>query len=103
LHVAAPDQLGVVFREVCPQQVDSFTAPRLQKLYPIQSKGELAFGRADQVAHAGVFGAQRGELTDPPMTTIQQDMDRIAVSAVHWIREITLATRRRRASRASRR
>jgi DNA-binding LacI/PurR family transcriptional regulator len=40
------------------------------------------------VALIGYDGAQRGELTDPPMTTIQQDMDRIAVSAVRWIREI---------------
>ena len=68
----------------------------MQKLYPIQSKGELAFGRADQVAQAGVFGAQRSELTDPPMTTIQQDMDRIAVSAVHWIREITSGHREKK-------
>ncbi|MCU0793047.1 MAG: GntR family transcriptional regulator [Opitutaceae bacterium] len=37
----------------------------------------------------GYDGAQRGELTDPPMTTIQQDMDRIAVSAVKWIRDIS--------------
>ena len=40
------------------------------------------------VAVIGYDGAQRGELTDPPMTTIQQDMDRIALSAVRWIREI---------------
>lgn len=36
----------------------------------------------------GYDGAQRGALTDPPMTTIQQDMDRIAQSAVSWIRKI---------------
>jgi DNA-binding LacI/PurR family transcriptional regulator len=40
------------------------------------------------VGMIGYDGAQRGELTDPPMTTIQQDMDRIALSAVRWIREI---------------
>ncbi len=40
------------------------------------------------VAMIGYDGAQRGELTDPPMTTIQQDMDRIALSAVRHIREI---------------
>lgn len=42
----------------------------------------------DTVALIGYDGAQGGELTDPPMTTIQQDMDRIAVSAVRHIREI---------------
>ena len=42
----------------------------------------------DTVGMIGYDGAQRGELTDPPMTTIQQDMDRIAASAVRWIREI---------------
>lgn len=40
------------------------------------------------VSIIGYDGAQRGELTDPPMTTIQQDMDRIAVSAVRHIQEI---------------
>jgi DNA-binding LacI/PurR family transcriptional regulator len=40
------------------------------------------------VSMIGYDGAQRGELTDPPMTTIQQDMDRIAVSAVRHIQEI---------------
>lgn len=40
------------------------------------------------VSLIGYDGAQRGELTDPPMTTIQQDMDGIAQSAVRWIREI---------------
>ena len=42
----------------------------------------------DTVALIGYDGAQRGELTDPPMTTIQQDMDRIAVTAVRHIQEI---------------
>lgn len=42
----------------------------------------------ESVAVIGYDGAQRGELTDPPMTTIQQDMDRIALSAVGWIRDI---------------
>jgi DNA-binding LacI/PurR family transcriptional regulator len=41
-----------------------------------------------EVGLLGYDGAQSGELTDPPMTTIQQDMDRIAASAVRWIREI---------------
>ncbi|MCC5845679.1 MAG: substrate-binding domain-containing protein [Verrucomicrobia bacterium] len=36
----------------------------------------------------GYDGAQRGEHTDPPMTTIQQDMDRIAQHAVSRIRRI---------------
>jgi hypothetical protein len=36
----------------------------------------------------GYDGAQRGELTNPPMTTIQQDMERIAESAIHWIQKI---------------
>lgn len=36
----------------------------------------------------GYDGAQRGELTDPPMTTIQQDMDRIATSAIDWIQKV---------------
>ena len=51
----------------------------------------LAYQRVsvpDEVGVIGYDGAQRGELTDPPMTTIQQDMDRIAHSAVHWIRQI---------------
>lgn len=51
----------------------------------------LAYQRVAVPATVGVIGydgAQRGELTDPPMTTIQQDMDRIAASAVRWIREI---------------
>ncbi|MEY4488958.1 MAG: hypothetical protein RIQ79_1466 [Verrucomicrobiota bacterium] len=51
----------------------------------------LAYQRVavpDTVGLIGYDGAQRGELTDPPMTTIQQDMDRIALSAVRWIREI---------------
>jgi DNA-binding LacI/PurR family transcriptional regulator len=43
----------------------------------------------ESVGLIGYDGAQRGELTDPPMTTIQQDMDRIAQSAVRWIRQIT--------------
>jgi len=41
------------------------------------------------VALIGYDGAQLGELTDPPMTTIQQDMDRIAESAVGWVQKIT--------------
>lgn len=41
-----------------------------------------------QVGLIGYDGAQRGELTDPPLTTIQQDMERIAQSAVRWIRQI---------------
>lgn len=40
------------------------------------------------VGMIGYDGAQRGELTDPPMTTLQQDMDRIAVAAVQRIREV---------------
>jgi DNA-binding LacI/PurR family transcriptional regulator len=51
----------------------------------------LAYQRVavpEKVSLIGYDGAQRGELTDPPMTTIQQDMDRIALSAVRWIREI---------------
>lgn len=43
----------------------------------------------DEVGLIGYDGAQRGELTDPPMTTIQQDMERIAQSAVRRIQEIT--------------
>jgi DNA-binding LacI/PurR family transcriptional regulator len=41
-----------------------------------------------KVAVIGYDGAQRGELTDPPLTTIQQDMERIAQSAVDWIQRI---------------
>ncbi len=41
-----------------------------------------------QAALIGYDGAQRGELTDPPMTTIQQDMERIAGSAVDWIQKV---------------
>jgi hypothetical protein len=36
----------------------------------------------------GYDGAQKGGLTDPPMTTIQQDMDQIASIAVNRIRKI---------------
>lgn len=36
----------------------------------------------------GYDGAQRGELSDPPMTTIQQDMERIAKYAVRRVRKI---------------
>lgn len=43
----------------------------------------------DEVRLIGYDGTQRGELTDPPMTTIQQDMDRIAHSAIHWVRSIS--------------
>ena len=43
----------------------------------------------EEVAVIGYDGAQRGELTDPPMTTIQQDMDRIAQSAIGWVQKIT--------------
>jgi DNA-binding LacI/PurR family transcriptional regulator len=42
-----------------------------------------------EVALIGYDGAQRGELTDPPMTTIQQDMDRIAHCAIDWVQKIT--------------
>ncbi len=41
-----------------------------------------------EAALIGYDGAQRGELTDPPMTTIQQDMDSIAESAVSWIQKV---------------
>ena len=41
-----------------------------------------------EAALIGYDGAQRGELTDPPMTTIQQDMDRIAESAIGWIQKV---------------
>lgn len=41
-----------------------------------------------EVALIGYDGSQSGELTDPPMTTIQQDMERIAYSAVGWVRKI---------------
>jgi hypothetical protein len=41
------------------------------------------------VAVIGYDGAQRGELTDPPMTTVQQDMERIAHSAIGWVHKIT--------------
>lgn len=40
------------------------------------------------VALIGYDGAQRGELTDPPMTTIQQDMERIAHSAVDLLQKV---------------
>lgn len=42
----------------------------------------------EDVSVIGYDGAQRGELTDPPMTTIQQDMERIAHSAVDWVQKI---------------
>jgi len=41
----------------------------------------------DAVRVIGYDGVQLGELTHPPMTTIQQDMDRIAQSAVACIRK----------------
>jgi hypothetical protein len=41
-----------------------------------------------EAALIGYDGAQRGELSDPPMTTIQQDMDKIAESAVDWIQKV---------------
>jgi DNA-binding LacI/PurR family transcriptional regulator len=41
-----------------------------------------------EVAVVGYDGAQGGELTDPPMTTVQQDMERIAESAVGWVQKI---------------
>lgn len=44
------------------------------------------------VALVGYDGAQRGELTDPPMTTIQQDMESMAESAVEWIQKISSGT-----------
>lgn len=43
----------------------------------------------EEVALIGYDGTQRGELTDPPMTTIQQDMERIAHTAVDWVQKIT--------------
>lgn len=43
----------------------------------------------DEVALIGYDGTQRGELTDPPMTTIQQDMERIAQSAVGWVQKLS--------------
>ncbi len=43
----------------------------------------------EDVALIGYDGTQRGELTDPPMTTIQQDMERIAHSAIGWVQKIT--------------
>lgn len=51
----------------------------------------LAYQKVDvpgKVRVIGYDGAQRGELTDPPMTTIQQDMGRIAQSAVTCISRI---------------
>jgi DNA-binding LacI/PurR family transcriptional regulator len=42
-----------------------------------------------EVAVIGYDGAQGGELTDPPMTTIQQDMERIAHSAISWVQKIS--------------
>lgn len=41
-----------------------------------------------EAAVIGYDGTQRGELTDPPMTTIQQDMDMIAETALEWIQKI---------------
>lgn len=41
------------------------------------------------VSLIGYDGAQSGELTNPPMTTVQQDMDRIAHSAVSWVEKIS--------------
>ncbi|MDX6765303.1 MAG: GntR family transcriptional regulator [Candidatus Methylacidiphilales bacterium] len=41
-----------------------------------------------EVGLIGYDGAQRGELTNPPMTTIQQDMESIAESALEWIHKI---------------
>ena len=49
------------------------------------------------VSVIGYDGAQNGELTDPPMTTIQQDMERIASSAVNWIREIASGNQAKKA------
>lgn len=42
----------------------------------------------EKVRLIGYDGTQRGELTDPPMTSIQQDMERIAQTAVNWVRQI---------------
>jgi len=42
----------------------------------------------EAVRMIGYDGAQRGGFTDPPMTTIQQDMDRIAQLAVSRIRNL---------------
>lgn len=55
----------------------------------IEVLGYQGISVPETVGLIGYDGAQRGELTDPPMTTIQQDMDRIALSAVRWIREIS--------------
>jgi len=38
----------------------------------------------------GYDGAQMGELTYPPMTTIQQDMELIAEKAIAWIEKVRL-------------
>lgn len=42
----------------------------------------------DEVGLIGFDGAQMGQFTDPPMTTIHQAMESIAHSAVEWIRAI---------------
>lgn len=42
----------------------------------------------DEVGLIGFDGAQMGQLTDPPMTTIQQAMESIAHGAVEWLRAI---------------
>jgi DNA-binding LacI/PurR family transcriptional regulator len=47
-----------------------------------------------EAAIIGYDAAQRGELTDPPMTTIQQDMDRIAESAIEWIQKVASGDQR---------
>ncbi len=63
--------------------------------------GRLAINFLEVLAYRGVLipkeaaligydGAQRGEHTDPPMTTIQQDMESIAESAVGWIQKVDI-------------
>ena len=54
----------------------------------IEVLGYLGAQVPGSVGVIGYDGAQRGELTDPPMTTIQQDMEQIAQNAVSRIREI---------------
>jgi len=55
----------------------------------IEVLGYLGAQVPGSVGVIGYDGAQRGELTDPPMTTIQQDMEQIAQNAVSRIRQIT--------------
>lgn len=43
----------------------------------------------EELSLIGYDGAQSGQLTNPPMTTVQQDMERIAQSAVGWVEKIS--------------